>query len=916
MSSRSNIVRATAWVLGVALLVPPVLAQDQDARSDPNTVFTTDRRTIVTNQAMGSRCAVAADFDGDGMLDIVSASSNDNAVSWFKNLGGSPHPEFSIKKKITWSSLGSRIVTAADIDGDGDQDVVGASYYDSSLRWFENDGTGVFTEHLISSAVNEGQGVAVADLDNDGDPDIATASSGDNTIAVFKNIGVNGTFCEIKEVVDDNAIGARTVVAADLNGDGWADLASASKDDDTVAWYPNDGTGHFPTKIIVSQGEESTGAYSLVAADVDKDGHNDLVVASNGNDHVSLWRNDGTGNFTKTLIYDSADFVLSVTAVDFDHDGDIDVASASFFDGYIRWYENLDGQGYEWQNHTIYVGVQGHYVSHGDMDGDGDDDLIAVTHAENTVQIFYAETECDALRVPECCQEGTQWNGTACALCPMGTYGVGNGVDARCEDCPINTCIIPGRKLVPPTCGGITGCSDIDESLAMCFCPEDSSKDPATDTCVACPEGQVRPDIAEERGVDTLGNYTAWEEIQGICAPRQDGGAPLNIITPVVVVVGLLLIGLTYLVVKQHHTIKYRTRDVNTAPKDGVVALVFTDIEGSTALWDASKDTMSKALEIHHNVVRKVIDRHQGYEVKTIGDAFMIALGSADAAVRIANDIQMDLLAADWPIGLADMPSACTEFATSHSREKMPRAIFRGLRVRIGVHLGQHAKEAEEGGQVQIQYDDVTKGYDYYGPAVNATARIEALGFGGQTLISSEIITRLSDEVKNDCMISVVGGLDLKGVSEEVFLYQCFPKQLKGRRFRGVFRRRDSDGGSIVRDDDAEFKFSRGSIHDEDRNVDIMTLTPVQLQSMVLRLRSKLTTVESLVDESTYRRSSSKASWGFGSASSNLSSSDHDKEQDPKDGDKRFAICDEERLEQFVEEETRSSDECGEEKKQ
>ena len=278
MSLRRNvtITRATLHVtmIGAALLVPPVWAQDQD----PNTVFSTDRRTIVTNQAMGARCAVAADFDGDGLLDIVSASSNDNAVSWFKNLGGSPHPEFSIKKKITWSSLGSRIVTAADVDGDGDQDVVGASYYDSSLRWFENDGTGVFTEHLISSAVNEGQGVTVADLDNDGDPDIATASSGDNTIAVFKNIGVNGTFCEIKEVVDDNAIGARTVVAADLNGDGWADLASASKDADTVAWYPNDGTGHFPTKIIISRGEESTGAYSLVAADVDQDGHNDVRI--------------------------------------------------------------------------------------------------------------------------------------------------------------------------------------------------------------------------------------------------------------------------------------------------------------------------------------------------------------------------------------------------------------------------------------------------------------------------------------------------------------------------------------------------------------------------------------------------------------------------------------------------------------
>ena len=102
----------------------------------------------------------------------------------------------------------------------------------------------------------------------------------------------HGIFCEVKEVVDDDAKGARTVIAADLNGDGWLDLASASKDDDSVSWYPNDGTGHFHEKIVISRGEESKGAYSLVAVDIDEDGDQDLVVASNGNDHVSIWRNN------------------------------------------------------------------------------------------------------------------------------------------------------------------------------------------------------------------------------------------------------------------------------------------------------------------------------------------------------------------------------------------------------------------------------------------------------------------------------------------------------------------------------------------------------------------------------------------------------------------------------------------------
>mmetsp|Transcript_236 Transcript_236/g.776 ORF Transcript_236/g.776 Transcript_236/m.776 type:complete len:842 (+) Transcript_236:74-2599(+) len=481
--------------------------------ADP--VFT--RRTIVTNEAKGARCAQAADLDGDGLLDIVSASSTDNTVAWYKNLGGDA---WSGKNDITYSSNGARIVDTGDVDGDGDVDVVVASYYDDAVRWIENDGTGVFTEtHLITTSAVNAQGVELADLDGDGDLDVISASSGDNTVAVYLNIGVDGSFCEIKRIVDDNAFGVRTVIAVDLDGDGDNDLVSASKDDNTVAWYPNDGAASFPEKVVISN--TSFGAYSLVARDIDADGDMDLFVASNGDDTVALWRNEGAGVFTKTIIYAEADFVLSVTAFDFDRDGDMDVASASYFDGIIRWYENLDGNGTTWQNHTLYVGAQGHYVSTGDLDGDGDEDLIAVTKSENRVQVFFAATSCDEGTGADagsaaCCRLGQSFNGSACVACSPGTYGIiGTDGLAECTACPA-TCTIPGLVVTPATCSGVTGCADASASAAACDCPDNEFKSNITDTCTACPSGQTKPP-SPSRPLVSFAAETMWQGFLNTC---------------------------------------------------------------------------------------------------------------------------------------------------------------------------------------------------------------------------------------------------------------------------------------------------------------------------------------------------------------------------------------------------------------
>src|SRR5437868_8298877 len=76
------------------------------------------------------------------------------------------------------------------------------------------------------------------------------------------------------------------------------------------------------------------------------------------------------------------------------------------------------------------------------------------------------------------------------------------------------------------------------------------------------------------------------------------------------------------------------------APPQGFVALMFTDIEGSTAGWEKHGPLFGEALEIHDRLMREALARHGGFEVKTVGDAFMVAFARAADAVRCAAEIQ------------------------------------------------------------------------------------------------------------------------------------------------------------------------------------------------------------------------------------------------------------------------------------
>src|SRR5690349_19948819 len=91
-----------------------------------------------------------------------------------------------------------------------------------------------------------------------------------------------------------------------------------------------------------------------------------------------------------------------------------------------------------------------------------------------------------------------------------------------------------------------------------------------------------------------------------------------------------------------------RRRSPSVEAPTGTVALVFTDVQGSTQLWERCSGGMRTALEVHDRVLRTLLAEHGGHEVKSQGDSYMVAFTSAVVAVRWCLEAQQALLRAPW----------------------------------------------------------------------------------------------------------------------------------------------------------------------------------------------------------------------------------------------------------------------------
>ena len=183
---------------------------------------------------------------------------------------------------------------------------------------------------------------------------------------------------------------------------------------------------------------------------------------------------------------------------------------------------------------------------------------------------------------------------------------------------------------------------------------------------------------------------------------------------------------------------------------EGRAAVVFTDIVGSTRLWERSYDGMLKALQQHNEVIRDAIREVNGYEVKTIGDSFMVAFDTAEEGLRFGLRVQEGMAGQEWPESILDVSPD-------------------GVVVRIGVNFGT----------VAVEHNELVGRFDYLGPAVNRAARLEGCCRPSTVAVQSDIIGETSAEFRSEVVLKHVEDMTLRGVVGPVSVTMVVPIRLR-----------------------------------------------------------------------------------------------------------------------------------------
>ena len=285
-----------------------------------------------------------------------------------------------------------------DMDRDNDLDfVVAATGAEGSaqLAWYEQESAEQLIRYELLTESTAFFDVAVVDLNGDADLDIIT--TGSNGVVVYDNDGEPNPIFTPATVISEEAGGCMSSVVADLNEDGHLDIVCAAPHDSyDLSWHQNDGQ-ELPQFTMIPIENEQHGLFDLKVADFNGDGALDIVTASWVGHHHNWYQGTGgsTPTFTKQPIDLSGMGVLawdepsSSELLDIDGDGDLDLISTSvntLSNHSMIWYENDGGTSPVLTFHEQpAMYFSAAPVEAGDVDGDGDLDFLSHFTEESTL---------------------------------------------------------------------------------------------------------------------------------------------------------------------------------------------------------------------------------------------------------------------------------------------------------------------------------------------------------------------------------------------------------------------------------------------------------------------------------------------------------------------------------------------------
>jgi len=289
-----------------------------------NKIFFNNGKTEFPNVAdLGTKpdntySTVLADVDGDGDFDIIVSNDKDDKLVYFNNGKG----VFSISQTWGDAKWNTRNATVADLNNDGKLDIIAANRKQPSYFCL-NDGFGKFLLQNTKAIPSESATTIVpADFNNDGFVDLAIPHRDGGQSLIFYNDGkVNFTTTQPFGPAMSNA---RTAAAADLNKDGWIDLVVGDEQTGTFI-YLNDKKGGMMEPISLG---EKIAASAIVIGDLNNDKLPDIVVGYAVSKTTAFFNSGNAAKFTTIKFGDGKGTVYGMALGDINKDGFLDIGVA------------------------------------------------------------------------------------------------------------------------------------------------------------------------------------------------------------------------------------------------------------------------------------------------------------------------------------------------------------------------------------------------------------------------------------------------------------------------------------------------------------------------------------------------------------------------------------------------------------